>query len=351
MKYSSTCIIVFVIGIILNGSTPGIADSPAVDNLHVDENLHYADSPFGPFINQSMQEDIHYINILNLGNDALLARIHLIRAAKRSINIQTFIWKTDETCRLLTYELIQAAKRGVKVKLIIDFLTLPDTPELIAFMAAAHPNFEIKFYNPVNDQLQTSKLAMLKKSFGGFHDLNQRMHNKTFIIDDRIGITGGRNYENDYFDRGKHRNFRDREVLVIGNVVKSMTDSFSEYWSSPISVSSMDLKDLKEMIETNKHKKYASKASFDYGNMFDNELACAKKRNCLIDKFIVHHYMVKDVEFIADKPGKKEKLGKYKTTMSTYRLGQFMAEAKKSVVMQTPYLVIDRKFTYFFLFL
>lgn len=50
---------------------------------------------------------------ISSGYDALLLRVHLIRQARSSIAIQTFIWTNDECGRLLICELIEAARRGV----------------------------------------------------------------------------------------------------------------------------------------------------------------------------------------------------------------------------------------------
>ena len=107
----------------------------------------------------------HFINVLDLGDDALLSRIHLIRQAKKAIYIQTFIWKGDESCRFLAYELIQAAKRGVKVKVLVDYIAVPKEPAQIAFMSTVHPNLEIKLYSPFADKIRPSKLTLLKKAW------------------------------------------------------------------------------------------------------------------------------------------------------------------------------------------
>ena len=156
------------------------------ENLHLNDNLAYGDSPFEQFLTSSKRNDSHYVTILNNGDDALLARIHLIRKAQKSILIQTFIWGSDETSRFVAYELIQAAKRGVKVKIILDYLISSRDFELITFLTTADPNLEIKLYNPISKNIVSSKLAMIKKAFLNFRSFNQRMHNKIFIVDDRI---------------------------------------------------------------------------------------------------------------------------------------------------------------------
>ncbi len=219
------------------------------ENLHVTEDLDYPNSVLNQCIADTRRSGLHYINILNKGDDALLSIVHLIRNAQKSILIQTFIWSTDESGRFVTDELIEAAKRGVKIKVIIDYLGMSKKLQLIAYLSTIHPNIEIKLYNPVSKRVVPSKLSLIGKVLLDFRSLNQRMHNKVLIVDDRMAISGGRNYQNDYFDRSQTRNFKDRGVLVIGNVVKQMTDSFMQYWAYPLSVSSYDMKDVQLLIK------------------------------------------------------------------------------------------------------
>src|SRR5687768_10647428 len=80
------------------------------------------------------------------GYDALLLRVHLIRQATTAIDIQTFIWTNDECGRLMIYELIEAARRGVKVRIIADHMFSDQDPETVAFLATVHPNFQLKHY-------------------------------------------------------------------------------------------------------------------------------------------------------------------------------------------------------------
>jgi len=323
-------------------------DTASVEDLHVQEEILYPDSPFDALIQKSYREQQHFINILDLGDDALLSRIHLIRQAKKTIYIQTFIWKGDESSRFLSYELIQAAKRGVKVKLLVDYIAVPKDPARIASMSVIHPNFEIKLYNPVLNKIRPSRLKFLKKAGFQFKNINMRMHNKIFIVDDRMAITGGRNYKNDYFDRGKKLIFNDLDVLVIGPIVQEMTDSFTEYWFHPLSVSTKNMRDVQQIIEKGTYPKYKEKASFDIGDLFDGIEKCEADDSCIEDKFIKKVYSVDKIDFFADKPGKGERLGEYKVTRSTYELFNLISQAQRSVVMQSPYLVIGKKKTKFF---
>ena len=111
----------------------------------------------------------------------------------------------------------RAADRGVHVRLLVDdFMLEADGDELLAL--DAHPNIEIRLYNPtanIGKKLPT-KLFNLTTNFRGF---NQRMHNKTFIVDSQVVITGGRNIADEYFDYDHAYNFRDRDVLLLGHIL------------------------------------------------------------------------------------------------------------------------------------
>lgn len=354
MKFKNACSVILFIGLIATNiscvhnvsSRSGFLTR--YEDFHVTEDLVYSNSPFNELIDDAQQNKNHYAIVLNNGDDALLTVLHSIRNAKKSIFIQTFIWSIDQTSRFLTYELIQAAKRGVKVKIIIDYFILSKQPELIAFLTTAHPNLQVKLYNPVSNSIAFSKLALFKKAFLQFRSLNQRMHNKVLIVDDRIGITGGRNYQNDYYDRGTRRNFKDCDVVVIGPIVRKMTDSFIKYWSYPLSISSKAMKDVQRLIKNNNYKKYLSKKSLDLGNLFRDLEKCESTDSCLQERIINRSHKVENIKFIADEPGKTSRIGKYKTTRSTHQLYQFLEQANESIIVQTPYLVVGKKGTKYF---
>lgn len=318
------------------------------EDLHVNANLTYDDSPIEQLLTGSKKNNSHYVTILNNGDDALLVKIHLIRKAQKSILIQTFIWGSDETSHFVAYELIQAAKRGVKVKIILDYLISSRDFELITFLTTAHPNLEIKLYNPISKNIVPSKLAIIRKALLSFRSFNQRMHNKIFIVDDRIAITGGRNYQNDYYDRGTTRNFKDYGVAVTGKLVKEITDSFIEYWAHPLSVSSKNMKDVRRLIKNDDYKKYSLRESLILFDLFAELEACEADKSCLEKRILDISYEVKKIRFIADKPGKRERVGKDKVTRTTYELGNFFQQAQKSLIIQTPYVIIGRRNTKFF---
>src|SRR5204862_4101294 len=108
-----------------------------------------------------------------------------------------------------------------------------DGYKLVAF--DARPNFEIRLYNPPANSGKTlpTKIFNLATDFRGF---NQQMHNKTFIVDGAVVITGGRNIADEYFDYDHEYNFRDRDVLLIGGASSDVSKSFEQFWNDTLSV-------------------------------------------------------------------------------------------------------------------
>src|SRR5690606_1220653 len=94
------------------------------------------------------QQPIHYVNVLEQGEDSLLLRVHLIRAARKSIDMQTFIWTNDDAGRLILDELLAAARRGVRVRVLADQLFSLEDTVLLSRLALVHRNFEVRIYNP-----------------------------------------------------------------------------------------------------------------------------------------------------------------------------------------------------------
>ena len=190
----------------------------------------------------------HYAGVVEIGEDALLARLHLIASAQSAIDIQTFIWIDDEVGRLLYEELLKAARRGVRVRVLIDQLIPACTPEDWGFMATAHPNLQYRLFKPLQNRAVNRQQDLARSLVFGFRHLNRRMHNKMLLIDQRIGIIGGRNIENKYFDFGNKFNFKDREVIVIGSEVKKMAALFNLYWSHKWAVAPTQLDDVQQAL-------------------------------------------------------------------------------------------------------
>jgi phosphatidylserine/phosphatidylglycerophosphate/cardiolipin synthase-like enzyme len=291
--------------------------------------------------------DKNYVRLLEIGNNALLARIHLIRSARRSIEIQTMIWANDETGRLIMFELIQAARRGVKVRLIIDHLASEQHIDIANFLGYVNPNFQIKMFNPVTGvfgqlKAEPSFMDKLNAFVFKFDRLNRRMHNKTFIIDDLVGITGGRNYQNAYYDQAKGMNYKDRDILVAGPVAADMKRSFDRYWDFKRSVNLTELVDVKEHHRKGVYRNWHSRDSFALNGLFAALDRDADRSELISQLFVESLRAVDHASFIADDP-RSSKWSLFRSngrSEVTLELAKLVSQATQSVYIQTPYLVL-----------
>lgn len=170
--------------------------------------------------------------LLSRNDEALQWRLALVDHATTSIDAQYFIWQEDEAGKLLLDRLLKAADRGVRVRLLLDDFLLTVKNRVIAVFAQ-HPNFDIKVFNP--GKFRNSALGKFGGFLLNFKQLNRRMHNKLFVVDNRLAIIGGRNIGNEYFGLSEKYNFRDLDVMVAGPVVEEISNAFDKYWNAELS--------------------------------------------------------------------------------------------------------------------
>lgn len=281
----------------------------------------------------------HYALILDYGQDALIARLDLIRGATRSIDLQTYIFDEDDAGHLVLDELIAAARRGVKVRILVDQLAALKRVDTLAALTAAHANFEMRLYNPVLGRARFGYPMYAVATICCFRRLNQRMHNKLLVVDDLVAITGGRNYQNDYFDWDARYNFRDRDVLLAGPVVREMTRTFEAFWDAPHSTDLARLSDVGERILADGVPALVHPAP-SLPRRTEAILRDADDAELVRSRFVDAAIPVRDVSFIADPPDKHVR--ESAPTPSSQRMRALIASSERRVLLQTPYLVLSK---------
>ena len=173
---------------------------------------------------------------LNLPTDAFAARLFLIDNATTSLDVQYYIYEDDHIGKVFTAHLFKAAKRGVKVRILVDDMITSGRDEEWEKLTL-HPNIELRLFNP--NRLRTSfrNIALLLD----VNRLGRRMHNKALIADGSAAIIGGRNIGNVYFASSKETLFLDYDVLVIGKVIPDIYKAFDIYWNSKEAVPSKEV--------------------------------------------------------------------------------------------------------------
>jgi putative cardiolipin synthase len=280
--------------------------------------------------------------VLEKGEESLLARAWLVNNAQESITVQYFIWSVDNVGILAAEALLRAAERGVHVRVLVDDLLMDATPgSLIAL--ADHPNVEIKMYNPVH-KTGVSKVKRLFNIVTDFRNVNQRMHDKTLVVDGKFAITGGRNMADEYFDYDQEYNFRDRDILAIGGVVPDIQDNFESFWASDFAQPVESLLKFEKLFTNKKKIQQARQELHEYASDPKNFAPPVRRALSEIDQAIpeiIEDIVWADAKFIHDLPGKNDgKQGLSGGGKATENLVDIVQGAKKSITIQSPYLVM-----------
>ena len=166
-------------------------------------------------------------SLVRQGGTAFMARLAMADLAEKTLDGQYYIWDGDTTGLILADRLLRAADRGVRVRLLIDDHYMTETRDFNIAAVDAHPNIEIRFFNPVRNR-RWRMMSFLAE----FGRVNHRMHNKLFVMDNAVGIVGGRNIADVYFGVKEDHNYRDLDVVTAGPIVNELSASFDLFWNS-----------------------------------------------------------------------------------------------------------------------
>lgn len=280
------------------------------------------------------------VYMLEGGGQSLAARLWLFEHAQRTIDINYYSVAKDVTGLAASETLIRAADRGVKVRLLIDDAASKMYNHAIRLLDS-HDNIEIRVYNA------GLKLGSFWKRFPHMlkngNRLLRRMHNKSVVIDNMICITGGRNIADEYYDYDKKYNFRDRDVMLIGNISSEATRSFELFWGDQLAVP------YAKLSRKINHKYFKKPSRYDHFHQraadttffplsmrrrtaqFPQTFKDAERSGELV--------WVKSVSFVSDKPGKNEDRGKREGGATTDSLVDLIKNAHHCIDIETPYFI------------
>ncbi|MUJ20742.1 phospholipase D family protein [Aliivibrio fischeri] len=270
------------------------------------------------------------------GWDALAQRLALIETAEHSIDIQYYIWNSDASGHYLASRLLAAADRGVKVRVMLDDINLNEREDLLMALNA-HSQVEIRVFNPIPTRRGVTKWVNF---LGDFSRLNRRMHNKSFTVDGVFSIVGGRNIGDEYFDLSNEINFRDRDVLVRGSVVRDIQTSFIEYWDSrwsyPVDLlakeaSQEPLLQKQPVLDEIDAPVYKNYPALPEGNKTAHQYLTN-----LMDKMIWVN-----AKFVFDRPVPLDKDNTDEPKETVKALGKLASESKKEILLESAYLIFD----------
>jgi len=281
----------------------------------------------------------HYATILDEGELSLVARLNLIHSASRSIDLQTYIFDTDDSARMIIDALLDAARRGVRVRVLIDQLSAISDVEMLAALSGAHANFELRIYNPAFGKAKLNYFDYAGSVLCCFRRFNQRMHNKLLVVDGVVGVVGGRNYQDDYYDWDREYNFRDRDVVVAGPEAREMAGNFQAFWDAHRSVPAERLNDVGRTLLRNGVPAMPA-AHFRRPERVARAAAEAADPAFVAEAFVDTALPVRAVAYVADLPRKHR--SDPLPNASEPRLDTLISGARSEVLLQTPYLVLSK---------
>ena len=267
-----------------------------------------------------------------LGLDALGARLEMANQAQATIDLQYFLMKDDSAGELVSDALWRAAERGVRVRFLLDdvFTTAPDSG-LLALNA--HPNIEVRLFNPI------SRRGLHSLNFvGHFRRANRRMHNKSFTVDNAIGIVGGRNIADEYFQLKEEAVFADFDVLAFGPVIHEVSRSFDTYWNHQLAIP----------IEQLASRRARSKSKDTVPPVVRSEGAAEIYQKALETDLVrrlvsgEQSLFVAKAHVIADDPDKLQAAVGAENMQLATELGTLLNNAEAELLFVTPYYVPGR---------
>ncbi|MGZ2384801.1 putative cardiolipin synthase [Rhizobium brockwellii] len=231
--------------------------------------------------------------------EAFAARLLAARSAGRSLDLMYYMWNADLTGMLIMREVVAAADRGIRVRILLDDLGV-SMSDKIFYAIDCHPNIELRLFNPTKarENVLRRGLEMVLR----FRSVNRRMHNKAWIADGRIAMVGGRNIGDPYFDAGEDANFRDFDLVMVGQAVAKTERLFDDYWNSSVAV---PVRSLLSRRPNKLRKLRRNMDRLDFEQRARPYLDRVQDRTSLEDAVAENHYIwVDKVDVLADPPEK-----------------------------------------------
>lgn len=282
-----------------------------------------------------MSEDKSAFHSLGEPRDAFAARIFLVDNARKSIEVQYYIYEDDQTGDFFSYHLLKAAERGVKVRILLDDL-ITSGKDVELKMMASHPNIELKLFNPNRLRRSFRNLALLFN----VNSLGKRMHNKALIADGAAAIVGGRNIGDVYYAADNETLFFDYDILATGKIVSDICGEFELYWKSKEAISS---KELLEGSYTDAQYKQEKSALLMRSGEFGRSQIGRAIADSDFAKDVRHRRVemtvAKRAELYYDYPEKVASDEQNTSTHISAQIGAHLGQADQKILIISPYFI------------
>ncbi|WP_018507601.1 phospholipase D family protein [Thiobacillus thioparus] len=275
-------------------------------------------------------------HLLQSGQAALAARLALAQRATRTLDVQYYLFHNDTTGKMVAASLLAAADRGVRVRVLIDDIDTADK-ELGLATLNSHPNIQVRLFNPFH----TRSTSLLVKGWQALREsvrLNRRMHNKVFIADSQVGITGGRNIGDEYFGADRDLAFIDLDVVAAGAIVNALAQSFDTYWNSEAAVpaSALPITPSDKRLQRTARRLYEFRAR-QFDSAYGHALTVADPIPRLLKGDTP--WRIAPADFIVDPPEKVLKHSKSPSNLLVGQLAGLWVNPTRHALIVSPYFV------------
>ncbi|TMH98964.1 MAG: phospholipase D family protein [Betaproteobacteria bacterium] len=276
--------------------------------------------------------------LISSGVACFRARMEMAALAEKTLDVQYFAIQSDDTGRLFIQGLLDAADRGVRVRILLDDSNAVGRDAEIGALTA-HPNIELRVFNPFSyrgplEFMRAAEFALNEKR------LTYRMHNKLFVVDNEIALTGGRNIGDGYFAASQTVEFGDYDLLIAGPMVRQLSGSFDAFWNNKLAIPLQNLvvfKPNKERLDAYRESLRSHRAKME-GSTYTRPVSDGGPvANILSGK---RPLIWARAEAIYDSPEKqKVDSGKQAGQLLREQVESAAAAVKSELLVATPYLV------------
>ncbi len=282
--------------------------------------------------------DLSGLRLIPNGVACFRARIEMAALAEKTLDVQYFAIQSDDTGRLFIESLLQAADRGVRVRILLDDSNAVGRDAEIGALTA-HANIELRVFNPFTyrgplEFMRAAEFALNEKR------LTHRMHNKLFVVDNELALSGGRNIGDAYFAASQSLEFGDYDVLIAGGMVRRLSGSFDAFWNSPLAIPLQNLlllKPTKERLDAYRESLRNHHAKMEGGPYTRATSEGGPVANILSDK---RPLIWARAEAIYDSPEKaKVESGEQAGNLLRDRVEHAAEAARSELLIASPYLV------------
>lgn len=275
--------------------------------------------------------------LLTSGSESFAMRLALIEAAEKTLDLQYYSINDDTTANLLLEALVRAAKRGVRIRFLLDNISFDEVDKTFSVLDG-FKNLEIRIFNPFATRAD-GIMARATRLLTDAENLNRRMHNKALIADNQMAIIGGRNLGDEYFEENTDVTFRDLDILAAGPITAKISQSFDNYWNGKDAVPVGQLRtpdgDSDSIKATRAHLIENWEKTLDTENgrkILQSSLPSRLKKGEIA-------LLWAPAEIAADAPQKIDKDREDAKSKPLSRLAQLLAKSSSEFVAVSPYFV------------